>query len=385
LEPIIYYAGLYLAAWAILYFVARLLKAEKRGLIVRPLYFIYKTTSLNRSLEVISRIWPMGWRVLWNMGAAMGIGLMALAIYFLARNAIFLAERNVQAGPVQPILPIPGLAISWENFPHIMAALVILLVTHEFGHGIASLIDKVPLKSTGIFFAAIVPGGFVEPDEERLNKASTATKLRVYAAGSSINVLVALIFILLIFNFAGTISPFYDRNGVAISSVRPDFPADRAGLVAGDVIYAINGTTITGVEDLRRLMASAHPGSRLNLSTSKGDFWIVATSESENSTRALIGISPADHYSPKFPFLPPDLPNQILRFEMWNQIILLSVALLNMLPLYPLDGDKYLDTLLRAAGIKWSKELRGITSSACLVILALNFGLSYYRFGYVRI
>lgn len=383
MDPL-YFVTLYLAAWAVLYVLARFLKAEKRGLTVRPLYFIYKTTSLNKSLEWISNLSPMGWRALWNIGAAMGLGQMILAVYFLGRNAVFLAEKNVQAGPVQPIVPIPGLGISWENFPHIMIALVILLVTHEFGHGIASLIDRVPLKSTGVFFAAVIPGGFVEPDEEKLQKAKTVTKLRVYAAGSSSNVFVALIFILLLFNFTATISPFYQRDGVSISSIRPNFPADMAGLMGGDVIYSINGTKVAGVDDLRNYMVSVHPGSHLALSTSRGDRSLVVVPESDNSTRALIGISPADHFQGKLSLLPSDLPNQILRFEMWGQLIVLSVALLNMLPLYPLDGDKFLDTLLRAAGVKWSKELRSIASSACLIILALNFGLSYYRFGYVR-
>lgn len=381
----LYLLTLYLGAWIILYLICRMLNTEKRGLIVKPLYFMYKTIALNRSLERISSKHRRAWRVLWNVGAALGLGQMILAIYFLGRNAILLFQRDTQAGPVQPIVPIPGVTISWENFPYIMLALVILLVTHELGHGIASLVDNVPLKSTGIFFAALIPGGFVEPDDQKLEKARYTTKLRVYAAGSSTNIIVALFFLFLMTNFTATMSPFYVQSGVSISGVREDFPAFDAGLRPGDAIYAINGRVISGVEELRVFMAKVRPGDSLSLSTNRGDIGVVTRADSTNSSRALIGITPMDHYRPKLGFLPPDLPHHILRAENWIHIIVISVALLNMLPLYPLDGDKFLDTILRAVGVKWSKEVRSVLSSVCIVILGLNFGLSYLRFGYVRI
>jgi S1-C subfamily serine protease len=56
---------------------------------------------------------------------------------------------------------------------------------------------------------------------------------------------------------------FYDlpqESGVIVSAVTPDSPAQRAGLREGDVIVALDGKPVAGVDDLHRLLTDARVG-----------------------------------------------------------------------------------------------------------------------------
>ena len=53
--------------------------------------------------------------------------------------------------------------------------------------------------------------------------------------------------------------------GAAVREVTQNSPAAKAGLQANDVITAINGTEISGVNDLRRVISKAHAGDVLTV------------------------------------------------------------------------------------------------------------------------
>jgi Do/DeqQ family serine protease len=54
-------------------------------------------------------------------------------------------------------------------------------------------------------------------------------------------------------------------GGVKIESVKPGGPADRAGLRAGDIVTALNGTAIEDPNTLRNLIASTPPGTEVTI------------------------------------------------------------------------------------------------------------------------
>jgi serine protease Do len=55
------------------------------------------------------------------------------------------------------------------------------------------------------------------------------------------------------------------KNGVAITGVRADSPAARAGLQGEDTITAVNGKSIKNGEELVSLISAIKPGSKLNV------------------------------------------------------------------------------------------------------------------------
>ena len=318
-----------------------------------------------------------------------GVGSMAFIFYYLAMNVVNLFFKSQQAVSVQPIVPVPGLFVSFETFPYLVFALSIVVITHELSHGIASLAGKVPLKSTGAFFGHVLLGGFVEPDEEKLNQAGEVTKLRVFAAGSYTNLVLGVLCIVLLSNFPATMAPFYNvsSSGVSVGSVPTNLPAYSSGVQAGDVVTAINGTRISSIADIMTFMRAVRPGQEILLGTKRGTFPVKTAVDPTNSSHALIGIGGLTDlivYNPKVAFLSPDFPNVLAHAEYWSSIVLTSVALINMLPMAPFDGDKFLDSALTLFGVKRTKEIRTIANVAAYGILLLNVGLSFLRFGFVR-
>jgi membrane-associated protease RseP (regulator of RpoE activity) len=380
----------YLVIWGAIYVVGRAAKAERFGFVLSPLYFMYKTTALNEWITSLAGKRRGLWRSLGNTGIAVGVGLMVYATYLLGSNLFNLFFRVEAATSIQPVIPVPGLTISWESFPYIVIAISLVLATHELAHGIATRVDNVPLKSAGVFVAVVLFGGFVEPDEEGLEKASNQTKMRVYAAGSFTNAAIGLVVLLLFANFAATIAPFYTTNqaGVEVSGLIPGYPAARAGLHPGDVITQVNGAPVHQIADLQQAMSSIAPGTEVTVSTLRGNFLIVTDADPNNSSRAILGVSPIRDlitYSGRLPFLPENLPYHLLRVEFWISIVFVSVAIINMLPLYMFDGDRFLECLLKALGIGRIKEIRIVASSVSLAILGLNFALSILRFGFIKL
>ncbi len=390
MDPAITVLVFYGVVWIGIYVVGKALKVERFGLVLSPLYFMYKTTALNEWIGSLAEKNPRLWRALGNAGIAVGVGLMAFALYTLALNLYHLIFRVEAATSIEPVIPLPGLTISWESFPYVMVAISLVLATHELAHGVATRVDKVPLKSAGLFIAVILFGGFVEPDEEGLEKASNETKLRVFAAGSFTNVILGLMILLLFANFAATIDPFYTTNyaGVQVGGLIPGYPAEQAGMQIGDVITGINGVSVHTTAELQRAMTGMSPGARVTVSTLRGAVEIQTEADPNNASRGIMGLSPIRDfitYTGKFPLLPNDLPYHLLRVEYWASVVFVSVGIINMLPLYAFDGDRFLDTLLRTLGVGRTREIRWTATGISLAILALNFVLSVFRFGFIKL
>jgi Do/DeqQ family serine protease len=56
-----------------------------------------------------------------------------------------------------------------------------------------------------------------------------------------------------------------ESRGIVVAQIAPGGPADRAGLKAGDVITALNGTEVNDINAFRNQVAGAGPGSEVTL------------------------------------------------------------------------------------------------------------------------
>lgn len=375
----------YILFWTIIYLVYKGLGIKKESIIVRPFFLMIKTTLLNNWIKRLASVKKKIVTNILNIGIIVGLSQMAFIIYFLLRNLDLLFQRAEQATGF--VLLIPGLTISWGTLPYIIIVLFITLATHELAHGIAALIDNVPLKSAGIFLAVVMPGGFVEIDEDILNKSKIMTKLRVFAAGSFANITVWALIMILLTNFALTISPLYDSesSGVLITGLVENGPAQLEGLENGDVIFALNGTKITDVDALRNFMLNITSNPYILADTSAGIVGIQTQPHPTQSNMSQIGVYPFNYHEPKFNWASGSFPYHLYLFEFWASIILLWIALFNMIPLYPMDGDRFLYSILERILPKHSKMLRISISIFSLILLGSNFLISTLTFGLVRI
>jgi membrane-associated protease RseP (regulator of RpoE activity) len=374
----------YLAVWVLIFVIGVLLKADKHGIIVKPYYLMLRTSVFNSWMQKLGSKFRRAWLTYFDIGAAMGLGLLAFIIFSLVLNALNLFNRSSQAGPTLLIIPVPGVTISWEIFPYILISIAALLIPHEVAHGIASVIDKVPIKSSGVFLAIFLPGGFVEIDEEDLSKRKARTKLRVFAGGSFTNVVSWFLVVLLITNFALVITPLYQSNssGVLITGLVNGGAAQNNNIPQWSVLTEVNATAVPSIDALRGYLAPLVPGHHLVLTINNGrNYTIVTQPASDNANRATIGIFTFNYYSPRASFLPVTLPFQFYNTLSWMSLILLGVALVNMLPMFPFDGDRYFDTILTSLGLKNTKNIRTVASAISLLLLGSNLILSFILYG----
>jgi len=252
------------------------------------------------------------------------------------------------------------------------------------------VLDKVPIKSSGVFLGVFLPGGFVEIDEENLAKKSARTKLRVFAAGSSTNVATWFLVVLLFANFALVITPLYQptSSGVLVTGLANNGGAQAAGIPQWSVITKLNSTQVNQPVDLAsflvRIDEARHPSTVVVVTFSNGQTRnVITTPAAGNGTRALLGVSVFQYYAPRSSFLPIQFPFQLFSTLNWLLIILLGVGIVNMLPMFPFDGDRYFDTILSTLGLKSTKRARTAAGLISFGLLASNLTLSLVIFGTV--
>jgi S1-C subfamily serine protease len=76
-------------------------------------------------------------------------------------------------------------------------------------------------------------------------------------------------------------------QSATVAAVQPGSPADSAGIVAGDTIVAIDGTTVTTVTDLTSALDPHHPGDNVSVG------WIDGNGQRHNATVQLMEGPPA--------------------------------------------------------------------------------------------
>ena len=197
---------LFIAAWFVVYGVLKLTKIDRPDLEIQPLYILFKSTRLNNLISCLAALNPKFWRVIGNIGVVSSIGQASFATWLLTNNLLRFIFKPEQATPVQPL--IPGVTISISSLPWFMLAAGVVILTHELSHGIQCVLEGVKVKSSAIMLAVITFGGAVEPDEEELTKSSIMSRMRIFAAGSIVNLITGLLIIIIMTSFRGLMPDF---------------------------------------------------------------------------------------------------------------------------------------------------------------------------------
>ncbi len=190
--------------------------------------------------------------------------LMALLLIISLRQAILYPQPPTG---LQNILLIPGLN---EYVPLTLSVIVGLFLTiaiHEFGHAILCRVENIRVKSMGVLFAVIPLGFFVEPDEDELQKSEPAPKMRMFGAGIMNNVVVGLICFVALIALVGLVTA---PTAPIIYGVYQGGPAFQAGIQPDSLIKAVNGISVTNVQDVTSILNTTHPGERLSLTVLHG-------------------------------------------------------------------------------------------------------------------
>ncbi|MGD9382150.1 MAG: site-2 protease family protein [Candidatus Thorarchaeota archaeon] len=386
MDPIVFLA-IAAAIWILVYVLAQFIgfdRLNERGFEANtPFFLLIKTERLNAFLTKWGKKFP---RAFWNVGIVVGFGGMLFGFYIFLDNFLKFFTQPAQAGGVVPI--IPGVTITGLPLIYMLIGLAVTLITHEFAHGLASSRDDIPIKSSGLLFFYVIFGGFVEPDEETFNQVEPKARMRLLAAGSFANLITGLIVFVLIANFNPIASIAYNQpNGAYIYETQADSPG-AAALQIGDVIVGLNDTTIETWVDVGNFMANTSSGSLLTIYTTNplsNDTTIMLGESPANASLGYIGIFGADYWEPKPGWDLIFTPLTVFHMQqvlLWLWIILVSIGLLNLLPIPAFDGDKLLSNALRLVTddekkikyVMWPARILSITILLGSIILSLVLG-----------
>ncbi|MEM2136471.1 MAG: site-2 protease family protein [Candidatus Methanomethylicia archaeon] len=336
-----------LSFWVIFFIVYKIFKLENYGVEFKPyLTILCKTRKLNNLISRIALSMRSFWKVLFTIGIFLAIGELFFITSFFVRNIFYYYYKISEIQPVIPL--IPGLTISLNALPYFIVAALFIFIFHEFSHGISANIENLNVKSVGIIFAVFIGGGFVELDEEEMKTANFLSKLRILASGSTINLLTGVIALFMIANFSYVIYPFYELpSGVTVIEVIEGSPAKIYGIKYGDILFGIDGVKVNDVYDFTHLLNTIPANSTIVLNTNRGDIVLIGGVHPYNYSKIFIGVRVFNYYPPRFsiPFLDHYFPYHYYNFLNWFEVISLSAALINMLPIPFFDGGRFFEVL----------------------------------------
>ncbi|MEZ0345276.1 MAG: site-2 protease family protein [Infirmifilum sp.] len=343
-------------------------KLERKGVKLEGLIIMYRTERLNRAIISIARRRPRLLRLFGDLSAVAGLILMFYGLAYFHQNLINFWRQPEMASPVAPV--IPGITLSLDALPYFLVAVFLTILPHELAHALTAVAEDVPLKSTGLFLALVFPGGFAEIDEERLGKASLRTKLHVLSSGSFTNIASFFVFALLAILLIHPI-------GVRIASTLPGYPAATT-LKAGDIILAVDGVSTQSLDDFQRVLASKKPGESVELKVQRGgevlNLTLKLAPRPDNTSRGFLGVQIQQAVS----------SYELYNLLFWCMVLSSSVAIINMLPILPLDGGRVFQALIeKIMSPEGAKRVTMAITAYTAIIILLNIVFSTNIYGFV--
>ena len=212
-----------------LYFYVRAGKLERYGLVKYGPCIMIRTKLGLRLMDRLAK-YKRAWDAFGLLSKAITLLLMGFMLFIIIID-LTLIPQMMNTQPLNPVyvLAIPGLN---PMMPLVYGAigLVVAMTVHEMGHGIQSRTNGIEVDSSGLLYAVVPVGAFVEPNNEQLSKAPRKAQMNMFSAGIATNfVLAGVCFLVLSFGMLGTLSSEYGSN-LATGEITDGSPADIAGI-----------------------------------------------------------------------------------------------------------------------------------------------------------
>ena len=266
-------------------------------------------------------------------------------------DLLFVPDSLPALAPVLPGIKIaPGLPTL--SFLHWIISLFIIAIVHEFSHGVITRVYNIKIKSSGFAFLGPIPAAFVEPNEKKMEKSSTKTQLSILAAGSFSNILLALLFVLILFSVTPFTDSLLEGKGVMVSQVVEKGSLGYSGIQKGENITKIDDVKVGTINEFFDELSKKKPGQEIILQTDKGTSKVILGEQPKEllkSNKSIgylgAGISPLrieynEAADDKYGKTLLDLIFWLRQLFFWIWVISLGVGLFNLLPLGPVDGGR---------------------------------------------
>ncbi|MGC8586741.1 MAG: site-2 protease family protein [Candidatus Micrarchaeia archaeon] len=193
-----------------------------------------------------------------------GLSVYLASLFTAHPNTGAISSQIAGVAPVIPGIDMPLLAG--------IISLVILLIVHEFSHGVLARIAKVKLKSIGLVLLGVVPAGaYVEPEEKEIKKLDKTKQERIFVAGVTSNMVLSVIFFALMLVMAYAIMPGIEKTVVEVYSTIPNYPAYNV-IAPGSIVEEWNGYPIRNLSSFVYAARNDTPFSTVSVVTNNGSY-----------------------------------------------------------------------------------------------------------------
>jgi len=385
-----YYILSVLAFFAI---VAILIYRDRKNVEIKYIVFMRRTKRGIKFLDKIAK-YKRFWKIFGTIGIFVGLYLMMNGVYTLVLYEKLLITGQVKQPGLSFVFPSPtSQTISGTGYillPFWFWIIIIasVIFPHELSHGILSRVGKIRVKSVGLLLVAIFPGAFVEPDEKQLKKAKFWNKMRIFAVGTFANFLVASFLFTPPINLGfanfnlnlglipNVLWPAYVPGSIKIENVNSSSPAELAGLKPEMVITEIDGKElklsyseyIAGQTVLNKELSKLKPGDKIELIADEKPYTLALAGNPANKTSPYIGIVSKQivRGNPDFVF------GVLFQLLTWMWILNYTIAIVNISPLYPLDGGLMVEAIAEKITKRYAKKITIIITLITLSIFLMN-------------
>ena len=345
----IYY---YLIAFIVIWILAFGLKNKltNHGFEIQFPLIMWRTEKFKNFIKRMANLSPKFWKWFMNIG----IVISYIAMIYITWTLVSSLSSMLETPSVSLVIPgveMPGSSI-YVPLGYGLIALATVLIVHEFSHGILAIVEKINVKSVGLMLFAILPGAFMEPDEEEMKEAKKSSKLRIYAAGSMANITLAVMALLIVSAVGSYVIPStFEEDGIEVDRLVGDSPASKV-LKEGMIIESIDNHKVHDSNSYVNAVNNLKPGQNITIGTNEGDYYIILDKNPNNESKGYMGIQAAKHYELNdgvasiYGDTLPWIWFGVLELFQWICILNLGIGLFNLLPLKPLDGGHMFETLL---------------------------------------
>lgn len=357
-----------LGFWAIISILGATVLKGKESVEIAPFQLLWRTKKFLNFIDDVGSKHRGFWKFYGDLGIIVGfVGSIVVFAYFIKQTLLILFPPAPQQALPSVQLVIPGITIP---LGYGLLGLAVVIIVHELSHGFLARAENLSLKSVGLVLFFVIPGAFVEPDEEELKRAPLRARLRVFAAGSMANILTGLVALILM----SVVGLAFVPGGIVVGGVIKDSPADGV-LEPGDIIVEINGHPVPTLEDFIEVMNKTRPGEVITLAIIRDNERINISlklgQHPENPEKGFIGMYPGQNIDSRVGFKTPLLVLFLSLY--WIYVLNIGIGLMNLFPLVPLDGGRMLmDTLKEFLPEKPAKIIGYSIMGIGLVLLGIN-------------
>lgn len=369
--------------------IAILIIKDRKNMDFKYFLIMRRTKKFRNTIDKIANKSVFFWKIVGTVAVIVCLGAMIFGTYMFLNVTYLIITGVIKQPAAQLVIPIPleqtAVGPGFIGIPFWFWIIIIgaILIPHEAFHGIIARAEKIKLRDVGLmllllqfisipiviiyfiytgtfdfmlFLIALLmsfPGAFVEPEEKQLNKSKLMTKLRIFSAGSFINIFIGLLLILLVQNLLW----YPNVNGVLITGVNETSPAGQIGLKPGMILESINGkeinidfyryssmlltipksnteniTYVIAAQSLFENLADYKPGDVVKLNVNGINYDLKLGEHPSYKDFPYIGIT-SKAYTKNISLFS-------VVFPLFGLMSLLSILVgtFNILPIYPLDG-----------------------------------------------